>query len=385
MKYDFDTIIPRRGTGSYKWDSAADPDILPMWVADMDFRTAPSVIEALTKRAAHGIFGYAEVPEAYFEAVTGWFRRRHGFRIDREWILFTTGVVPALSAVIKALTEPGDKVIVQEPVYNCFFSSIRNDGCKAISNGLIYSDGRYTINFEDLELKAADPTTKLLLLCNPHNPVGRVWTREELERIGEICFRNGVLVVSDEIHCDLVYEGHTHIPFASLGDEFLRNSVTCTAPSKTFNLAGIQVANIVAADPAIRQRIDKALNINEVCEINCFAADALIAAYDRGEEWLEQLKRYLWENYLYLARFFAEKFPRLRVLPLEATYLVWVDCGSLGMASSEIAAQLLERGQLRINEGSLYGSAGEGFIRFNIACPRASLADGLERFKRVFG
>lgn len=385
MKYDFDTLIPRRGTGSCKWDSAADPDILPMWVADMDFRTVPAVTEALTKRAMHGIFGYAEVQAAYFAAVTGWFRRRHGFRIDREWILFTTGVVPALSAVIKALTRPGDKVIVQEPVYNCFFSSIRNDGCVAVSNDLLYSDGRYSIDFDNLERKAADLAVKLLLLCNPHNPVGRVWTREELTRLGEICFRNDVLVVSDEIHCDLVFQGHTHIPFASLGEEFLNNSVTCTAPSKTFNLAGIQVANIVAADPAVRQKIDKALNVNEVCEINCFAADALIAAYDRGEEWLEQLKRYLWENYLYLARFFAENFPRLRVLPLEATYLVWVDCGSLGMASSEIAALLLKKGKLRINEGSLYGPAGEGFIRFNIACPRASLADGLERFKRVFG
>lgn len=385
MKYDFDTPIPRRGTGSCKWDSAADPDILPMWVADMDFRTAPSVIEALTKRAAHGIFGYAEVPEAYFEAVTGWFRRRHGFQIDREWILFTTGVVPALSAVIKALTRPGDRVIVQPPVYNCFFSSIRNNGCEMVSNPLLYRDGRYTIDFDGLEALAADPAVKLLLLCNPHNPVGRVWTREELTRIGEICFRNDVLVVSDEIHCDLVFPGHTHIPFASLGEEFLRKSVTCTAPGKTFNLAGIQVANIVAAAPAVRQKIDKALNVNEVCEINCFAADVLIAAYDQGEEWLEQLKRYLWENYLYLARFFAENFPRLRVLPLEATYLVWVDCGSLGMASSEIATLLLEKGKLRINEGSLYGSAGEGFIRFNIACPRVSLADGLERFKKVFG
>lgn len=385
MRYDFDTLIPRRGTGSCKWDSAADPDILPMWVADMDFRTAPSVIEALTKRAAHGIFGYAEVPQAYFEAIKGWFCHRHDFQIEREWILFTTGVVPALSAVIKALTRPGDRIIVQPPVYNCFFSSIRNNGCEAVLNPLLYRDGRYTMDFDGLETLAEDPAVKLLLLCSPHNPVGRVWTREELTRLGEICFRNDVLLVSDEIHCDLVFPGHTHIPFASLGEEFLHKSVTCTAPSKTFNLAGIQVANIVAADPAVRRKIDKALNVNEVCEINCFAADALIAAYDQGEEWLEQLKRYLWENYLYLARFFAENFPRLRILPLEATYLVWVDCGSLGISSSEIAKLLLEKGKLRINEGSLYGSAGEGFIRFNIACPRASLADGLERFKKVFG
>lgn len=384
MKYDFDTLIPRRGTGSYKWDSATDPDILPMWVADMDFRTAPSVIEALTKRAMHGIFGYTKVPEAYYDAIISWFGR-HGFRIEREWILFTTGVVPALSAIINALTEPGDKVIVHEPVYNCFFSSIRNDGCEAVPNDLIYSDGRYSIDFDGLETLAEDPAVKLLLLCSPHNPVGRVWTREELERIGEICFRNEVLVVSDEIHCDLVYPGHTHIPFASLGDEFLQKSITCTAPSKTFNLAGIQVANIIAADKDVRQRIDKALNVNEVCEINAFAIEALITAYNDGEVWLEQLRVYLADNYTYLRKFFSEHFPDLKVLPLEATYLVWIDCKALNMPSAEIARRLLEEGKLWVNEGTIYGAAGEGFIRFNIACPRASLADGLDRFKKVFG
>lgn len=385
MNYDFDTVIPRRGTNSYKWDSDADPDILPMWVADMDFRTAPPITEALEKRARHGIFGYTKVPDAYYDAIKGWFGRRHGFRIEREWILFTTGVVPALSAVIKALTDPGDKVIVQAPVYNCFFSSIRNNGCAAVSNDLLYRDGRYTIDFDGLETLAADPAAKLLLLCSPHNPVGRVWKRGELERIGRICFRRHVTVISDEIHCDLVYPGHTHIPFASLGEEFRQNSVTCTAPSKTFNLAGIQVANIIAPDSAIRQKIDRALNVNEVCEINCFAADALIAAYNEGEDWLEQLKGYLWQNYTYLIRFFAANFPQFPVLPLEATYLALVDCNALGMDSSQIARRLLENGKLRVNEGVLYGPGGEGFIRFNIACPRELLADGLDRFKKIFG
>lgn len=385
MNYDFDTVIPRRGTNSYKWDSDADPDILPMWVADMDFRTVPPITEALEKRAGHGIFGYTKVPDAYYDAIKGWFGRRHGFRIEREWILFTTGVVPALSAVIKALTDPGDKVIVQAPVYNCFFSSIRNNGCAAVSNDLLYRYGRYTIDFDGLETLAADPAAKLLLLCSPHNPVGRVWKRGELERIGRICFRHHVTVISDEIHCDLVYPGHTHIPFASLGEEFRQNSVTCTAPSKTFNLAGIQVANIIAPDSAIRQKIDRALNVNEVCEINCFAADALIAAYNEGEDWLEQLKRYLWQNYTYLIRFFAANFPQFPVLPLEATYLAWLDCNALGMDSSQIARRLLENGKLRVNEGVLYGPGGEGFIRFNIACPRELLADGLDRFKKIFG
>lgn len=384
-RHDFDEVIPRRGTNSYKWDSAGDAEVLPMWVADMDFRTAAPVVEALERRARHGIFGYTKVPAAYYDAVISWFGRNHTFCIEREWILFTTGVVPALSAVIKALTGPGDKVIVQEPVYNCFFSSIRNDGCQAVSNDLIYNDGRYTVDFEDLERKAADPAARLMLLCNPHNPVGRVWTREELLRIGEICFRNHVLVVSDEIHCDLVYPGHTHVPFASLGGEFLQNSVCCTAPSKTFNLAGIQVANIIAANEAIRRKIDRTLNVNEVCEINAFAIEALTAAYNEGGEWLEQLKDYLRANYGYLKAFFTTHFPELKVLPLEATYLVWVDCKALNMPSATIARRLLENGKLWINEGSIYGRAGEGFIRFNIACPRALLQEGLERFENVFG
>lgn len=385
MKYNFDAIVPRRGTDSYKWDSSPDPQVIPMWVADMDFRTAAPITEALERRARHGIFGYTKVPAAYYDAVTGWFSRRHGFRIEKEWILFTTGVVPALSAVIKALSKPGAKVIVQGPVYNCFFSSIRNNGCELLANELIYDNGRYTIDFDDLERKASDPAAKIMLLCNPHNPVGRVWTREELERIGEICFRHQVIVVSDEIHCDLVYPGHTHIPFASLGEEFLQNSVTCTAPSKTFNLAGIQVANIIAADETIRKKIDTVLNIHEVCEINVFAIEALIAAYNEGEEWLMQLKEYLWDNYRYFYEFFAEHYPQLTVLPLEGTYLAWVDCRMMGISSAEITRSLLEKGKLRVNDGTLYGSAGEGFIRFNIACPRELLAEGLMRFKKVFG
>ncbi len=255
MKYNFDEIIPRRNSNSYKWDSSESEEILPMWVADMDFRTAQPIIDALARRVQHGIFGYSKVPPAYFEAVTSWFLRRHQFSFKKEWLLFTTGVVPALSAVIMALTKPGNKVIVQGPVYNCFFSSIRNNGCEMVSNDLVYQNGVYQIDFDDLEEKAADPETKLMLLCSPHNPVGRVWTREELTRVGEICIRNKVTVVSDEIHCDLVYPGYRHIPFASISNEFLRHSVTCSAPSKTFNLAGVHVANILAADETIRKKL----------------------------------------------------------------------------------------------------------------------------------
>lgn len=382
MKYVFDKITPRRATNSYKWDTAHDDDVLPMWVADMDFRTAPAVVNALTKRVEHGIFGYVKVPEVYFDSIRNWFKRRHGWAVKKDWILYTTGVVPALSAIIKALTRPGDKVLVQTPVYNCFFSSIRNDQCEMIANPLIYRDGTYSIDFDDLEKNASDPQVKLLLLCNPHNPAGRVWTKEELTCIGEICLRHDVFVVADEIHCELVYPGHTYIPFASLSEDFLYNSVTCTSPSKAFNLAGLQVANIFAADPEIRKKIDKALNINEVCEINPFAVDALMAAYNEGEEWLDQLKAYLLDNYNYLKDYLAENLPQLSVLPLEGTYLVWVDCSVLKQSSKEIVSMLLEKEQLWVNEGIMYGEAGEGFIRINIACPRALLIDGLGRLKR---
>jgi cystathionine beta-lyase len=385
MVYDFNEIIPRRGSNSYKWDSAKEEGVLPMWVADMDFRTAPPVMEALERRAQHGVFGYTKVSDTYFQAVIDWFDRRHRTLFKKEWILFTTGVVPALSAVIKALTVPGDKVIVQEPVYNCFFSSIRNNQCEMVSNNLIYKEGTYHINFTDLETKAADPKTKLLLLCSPHNPVGRVWKREELLNISQICIRNHITVVSDEIHCDLVYPGHTHIPFASLDEEFCYHSVTCTAPGKTFNLAGIQVANIIVANEKMRKKIDKALNINEVCEINTFAVEALIAAYTKGEAWLEALKVYLWENYTCLLDFFAQHLPQLKIAPPEATYLVWVDCTALGLSSADVARILIEKEKLWVNEGPLYGTAGEGFIRLNIACPRELLLKGLEKIKHTFG
>ena len=383
MKYNFDEIIPRRGTNSYKWDSARDADILPMWVADMDFRTAPPVVEALRKRVEHGIFGYVRVPDAYYAAVTNWFARRHDWQIEKEWIIYTTGVVPALSAVIKALTVPGDKVMVQTPVYNCFFSSIRNNGCGMIANPLIYRNGTYQIDFADLEQKAADPSVTVLLLCNPHNPAGRVWTKQELTRIGDICIRNNVWVVADEIHCELVFPGHTYIPFASISQEFLMHSVTCNSPSKAFNLAGLQIANIISANTDIRMKIDKAININEVCDVNPFGVEALMAAYTDGEEWLEELKQYLFGNYNYLRAYFEEYLPEFPVSMLEGTYLVWVDCSVLNQSSDEIVKTLLEKEKLWVNEGSLYGEAGEGFIRINIACPRQQLIEGLNRLRRA--
>lgn len=382
MKYDFDEIIPRRGTNSYKWDSAEE-DVLPMWVADMDFRTAPAVVEALRKRVEHGIFGYTKVPSAYYEAVTGWFAHRHGWQIGKDWIIYTSGVVPALSAVIKALTVPGDRVLVQTPVYNCFFSSIRNNGIEMVASPLTYLNETYRIDYDDLERKAADPKVKLFLLCNPHNPAGRVWTRRELTRIGEICLRHGVLVIADEIHCELVYQGHTYTPFASISEEFLMHSVTCISPSKAFNLAGLQIANIICADEGMRIKIDKAININEICDVNPFGVEALIAAYNEGAEWLEALKHYLSGNYNYLKAFFMEYLPKLPVVMLEGTYLVWVDCAALKRSSKEIADDLLKKEKLWVNDGGIYGEAGEGFIRINIACPRERLIEGLNKLRHA--
>lgn len=379
MKYDFDKTIDRRATNSYKWDSAPE-GVLPMWVADMDFRTAPAIIDALQKRVAHGIFGYTRVPDAYYDAVTSWFSRRHGWDIDREWIIYTSGVVPAVSAVIKALTVPGDKVIVQTPVYNCFFSSIRNNGCEIVSNPLRRTADTYEMDFDALERCAADPRAKVMLLCNPHNPAGRVWTPDELTRLGNICLRNGVTVVADEIHCELVYQGFKYTPFASLSDAFLHRSVTCVSPSKAFNIAGLQIANIVAFDNDLRSRIDKAININEVCDVNPFGVAATIAAYNEGEEWLNQLVDYLHGNYEAMAEFCRRELPEFPITRLEGTYLVWMDCSSLGMPSDALEHALLEDARLWLNAGTMYGAEGEGYMRWNITCPRSVMLDGLNRF-----
>lgn len=379
MKYDFDKTIDRRATNSYKWDSAPE-GVLPMWVADMDFRTAPAIIDALQKRVAHGIFGYTRVPDAYYDAVTSWFSRRHGWDIDREWIIYTSGVVPAVSAVIKALTVPGDKVIVQTPVYNCFFSSIRNNGCEIVSNPLRRTADTYEMDFDALERCAADPRAKVMLLCNPHNPAGRVWTPDELTRLGNICLRNGVTVVADEIHCELVYQGFKYTPFASLSDAFLHRSVTCVSPSKAFNIAGLQIANIVAFDNDLRSRIDKAININEVCDVNPFGVAATIAAYNEGEEWLNQLVDYLHGNYEAMAEFCRRELPEFPITRLEGTYLVWMDCSSLDMPSDALEHALLDDARLWLNAGTMYGAEGEGYMRWNIACPRSVMLDGFNRF-----
>ena len=372
----FDKGVERRGTGSYKWDS--EPDVLPLWVADMDFATAPAVIEALERRVSQGAFGYTLVGEDYYRAVIDWFGRRHGWQIERGSIMYTSGVVPAISAIIKALAEPGDKVIVQTPVYNCFFSSIRNNGCTVLENPLIYTGDSYLIDFDDLAAKAADPKAKILLLCNPANPAGRVWSRDELLRIAGICRDNDVIVVSDEIHCELVYQGYKYTPYGTLPEEFVSRSVTCVSPSKAFNTAGLQIASIITPNDSYRRRIDRAININEVCDVNPFGVAGTIAAYNHGAEWLSQLIAYLHANYEYMAAYCREHLPSLPICRLEGTYLVWMNIEALGIAAAALEEYLLKEERLWLNAGDMYGDP--HFIRWNIACPRSRLGEALARF-----
>lgn len=388
MEYDFSRPTDRRGTDSYKWDSAPEADIIPLWVADMDFETFPGITEALQRRVAHGIFGYTRVPEAYYEAVCRWFDKRHGWHINREDIIYTSGVVPAVSAVIKALTLPGDQVIVQGPVYNCFFSSIRNNGCEMVSNSLIYNkeELRYEIDFDDLERKLKHERARLMLLCNPHNPGGRVWTRDELTRVAELCRKYGVRVVSDEIHCELTLYDNEYVPFGSLPDELSRGSITCCSPSKAFNTAGLQIANIVCRDAEVRNRIDRAININEVCDVNPFGVIALQAAYsDEGYEWLTQLRKYISANYDLLLERFARELPKCKVMRMEGTYLAWIDCSKLHISSDEIEEMLMHENKVWVNAGSMYGAEGAAFIRINMACTSELLNEGITRIVNGLG
>lgn len=380
MTPDFDTIINRRHSGSYKWDTA-DDDILPMWVADMDFRTAPAIIDALRLRVEHGVFGYTHVGDDYYQAVIRWFHRRHSWEIERKWFIYTSGVVPAISAIIKAIAQPGDKVITQTPAYNCFFSSIRNNQCELAENPLLYDrrTGHYTIDFDGLERLAAERRATVMILCNPHNPSGRVWKREELLHIAEICHRNNVFVIADEIHCELTYPPFDYTPYGTLPQKYRTNSAVCISPSKAFNIAGLQIANIITPDDSIRRRIDRAININEVCDVNPFGVAATIAAYNESETWLDNLRTYLHGNYTFLYQRFSEKLPQLTVTPIEGTYLAWINISATGLSADEIAERLLLQQRLRINPGTMYGLGGNQFIRINLACPRSILNDAIER------
>lgn len=383
-EFDFNAPVVRRGSGCMKWDEAPDSDVIPLWVADMDFRTAPNIIRALSNRVEHGVFGYTFVDDEYYQRLTDWFSSRHGWTFYRGQVIYTSGVVPALSAIIKALTRPGDGVIVQTPVYNCFFSSIRNNGCKIIENPLICEEagrGEFTfrIDYDDLQEKVRRQDARILLLCNPHNPAGRVWTAEELRRIAEICREENVTVVSDEIHCELCMPGYSYTPFATIEP----SAIVCTSPSKAFNTAGLQIANIVCPDEDTRVKVDRAINDNEVCDVNPFGIVALKASYSQeGEEWLSQLIEYLHGNYMMMKTMLQEAVPDFKISKLEGTYLPMIDVRAYGMPVDNLERELLEQAKVWVNSSAMYGC--EGFLRINIATQRQNLRAGISRLIDFF-
>ena len=380
MKYDFDEIIERRGTGCVKWDESEE-GVIPLWVADMDFAVAPAIQGAVRQRAEHPIYAYTLVGVEYYDAIISWFQRRHGWTIAREHILYTTGVVPAISCTLQALAMAGEKVVILSPDYNCFFSSIRNSGCEVSECVLQFSrsNNRFEIDWDDFEERCADEKATIFLLCNPHNPTGRVWHRDELQLMSDICRRHHVTIVSDEIHCELIMPGNAFVPMATIDDD----AIILNSSSKSFNTAGLQIANIICTDSEKRRRIERAININEVCDVNPFAPLALIAAYNDSEAWVDELNQYLWGNYTALCDFVTQHIPSWTVMPLEGTYLVWVkikDCNDIATYSKDI----LEKAKVWVNPGTMYGpQSGEGYLRINIACPRSLLLEALSHIARV--
>lgn len=380
MKYNFDEFVQRRGTNSLKWEASQDPDLLPLWVADMDFRVAPAITEAIKKRAEHCIYGYPIVPKAYYDAIIGWFGARHGWHIEKDWITCCTGVIPSQAAIIAHYTKPDEKVLIQTPVYDSFISIIKNCKRDIVCNPLIYKDNTYTIDFDDLERKASDPKVTLMLLCNPHNPAGRVWTKEELEKIGNICIEHNVLVISDEIHCELVAPGYHYTPFASVSEKISRHSISSISPTKSFNIAGLKIANSIAEDEGIRKMVKDALVANRVADVNPFGIVATIAAYTEGGEWIDELNIYIHDNYLFLKKFCENNLPQFTLLPLEGTYLAWMDCSALKMESADLSRRLKEEAHIWLNAGTMYGEEGKNFLRWNLASPRSMIREGTERF-----
>ena len=380
MKYDFDTPINRRNTNSLKWDIGENE--LPMWVADMDFTAAPEIRTAIEKRAVHGVFGYSVIPDEWYRAYINWWRNRHNFTMEKDWLVFCTGVIPAISSTVRKLTTPAEKVLIQTPVYNVFFNSILNNGRQVLESSLKYSGGQYDIDFEDLEEKLSDPQTSLMILCNPHNPVGKIWDKSTLERIGELCWKYHVVVLSDEIHCDLTDPEMNYIPFASVSEKCRDNSITCIAPTKAFNLAGLQTAAVMIPNAALRHKVRRALNTDEVAEPNAFAVDAAIAAFTKGEAWLDELRKYIFGNKARVIEFLKEKIPQIQVVPSCATYLLWLDCSGVKGFTAETALYIRKKTGLYLSKGSQYGTGGKNFLRMNIACPRSVLEDGLSRLEQ---
>ncbi len=377
--YDFDTVINRRNTNSFKWDVKNGE--LPMWVADMDFETAPEIKGAILKRAGHGVYGYTIVPIEWFDAYVRWWKVRYDFEINPEWLTFCTGVIPAISSIVRKLTTPNENVLIMTPVYNIFFNSIINNGARVLECPLRLTGDRYDIDFDDLEKKLKDPQTSLMILCNPQNPTGRIWSREELGRIGDLCKKYNVTVIADEIHCDLTDPGKKYIPFASVSDICRDISITCIAPTKTFNIAGLQTAAIYSANRYLHHKVCRALNTDEVAEPNVFAIEAAIAAYTRGEAWLDELREYIHSNKELVYEYISRNIPQIRVIPADATYLLWLYTGDVADDSFILQQSLKKTTGLYLSEGGIYGSDGRLFLRMNVACPRSVLEDGLKRLR----
>ncbi len=383
MQYNFDHPVSRRGSDSMKW--AVGENELPMWVADMDFEAAPEIRAALQRRLDHGIFGYDDLSDAWYEAYMGWWKDRHGLAIEKDWLIFSVGVVASISSLVRKLTTPNENVLIQTPVYNIFFNSIVNNGARVLESPLVFNGQGYDIDFDDLEQKLADPQTTLMILCNPHNPVGRIWSREELARIGALCKKHHVTVISDEIHCDLTEPGKAYVPFASV-DEVCRDlSITCVAPTKAFNLAGLHTSAVIAPDPVLRHKAWRALNTDEVAEPGTFAVPAAVAAFTKGGPWLDALRAYVWENRRTVEAYASRYLPGVRVIPGEATYLLWVDVHALTTDVRDWTRRLRAETGLYVTPGTAYGQTGEGFFRWNMACPRSTVEDGLERLRRFLG
>lgn len=387
MPVDFDTVPNRRGTNCFKYDFAREmgmpEDVLPLWVADMDFPTAPAVLERLHALAEHGIFGYTGVKDAYFSAVHNWYAQRFGWETQRSWLVTTPGVVFAIAIAIRAFTQKGDAILIQQPVYYPFANKVTENDRQLVVNPLVLKNGRYEMDFADMERKIVDYHVKMLLLCSPHNPVGRVWTKEELLRVGEICQKHGVLVVSDEIHADFTYAGHTHRVFASVKSEFADFTITCTAPSKTFNLAGLQNSNIFIPNRQLRHAYKKELSACGCGGTNCMGMAACQAAYEAGADWLEQLKQYLAGNLAYIRQFLREKLPDIALIEPKGTYLVWLDLRKLGLTEQQQRQLIVQDAKLWLDTGTLFGQGGEGFERINIACPRTTIEQAMQRLEHA--
>lgn len=380
MKYDFDTIISRENTNSLKWK--VNKNELPMWVADMDFKTAPEIQDAIIKRAEHGIFGYSIIPDEWYEAYINWWQKRHNFKIEKEWLMFCTGIIPAISSIIRKLTTASENILVQTPIYGTFFKPIIYNGRQILESSLKYNNGTYSIDFADLEQKLSNPQTTMMILCNPHNPIGKIWDKQTLEYIGELCYKYNVIVLSDEIHCDLTDPKCNYTPFASVSKKCKDNSIICISPTKTFNIAGLATAAVVVPNENLRYKVQRGLSTDEVSEPNNFAIDAAIAAFTKGEVWLDELRDYIYKNKCFVSEFLKSEVPQVNLVPSNATYLLWLDFTKIS-SQTEAAEFIREKTGLYLSKGSQFGNNGKNFVRMNIACSRETLKDGLNRLKKA--